>query len=302
MGCCYSSCHSRSLGHFHGDKKHFALKLPHGEDYLEYDEKSDSLVLRKNINEFTQKLYTGSSWTHWIVYNDDPPVISHTKRGHSKGILAWNESRISWLCHSVPCFPKSFTGHTISPIEPKELIYGQSFQYIEIPFSQDSITKIIHQLYWMEVNMYNVQGYMLKPFRVVNEKNEISEIQLTPRITHIAKSPRHEIDIYSDYLTHHYTCSWYVESWIRSHAFEPCSTVTDIRALLFCDETTNEKREYSEKQDHSKWAVSFEHDMYWIGDLNRMTSQKKRGGGGFVCFDAGLKRALSKLIVIQPVV
>ena len=37
-------------------------------------------------------------------------------------------------------------------------------------------------------------------------------------------------------------------------------------------------------------------NLYWICDLNRMTSQYKRGGGGFICNNKYLSIALRKLI------
>jgi hypothetical protein len=47
-------------------------------------------------------------------------------------------------------------------------------------------------------------------------------------------------------------------------------------------------------QDHSKWAVS---DIYcFIGDLNRMDSQRKRGGGGLLIRHPDLAHGFKELI------
>ena len=51
------------------------------------------------------------------------------------------------------------------------------------------------------------------------------------------------------------------------------------------------------KDDHSKWVIS--EDNAWVcgGDMNRMTSQGKRGGA-FLCFqDQGLWGAMKKSVV-----
>jgi hypothetical protein len=50
---------------------------------------------------------------------------------------------------------------------------------------------------------------------------------------------------------------------------------------------------WTESQDHAKWAVALDNsNVACIGDINRMTSQEKRGGGT-VCFEsAALANAL----------
>ena len=55
---------------------------------------------------------------------------------------------------------------------------------------------------------------------------------------------------------------------------------------------------YTETHDHSKIALSIDPDNPWIfvGDLNRMTSQLTRGGGGFVIIDDKLWNNLNKFI------
>jgi len=62
---------------------------------------------------------------------------------------------------------------------------------------------------------------------------------------------------------------------------------------------------YTETHDHSKVAVysgdtiAKETPMPWtfIGDLNRMESQKSRGGGGIVILDYALCKAYNALVV-----
>lgn len=53
--------------------------------------------------------------------------------------------------------------------------------------------------------------------------------------------------------------------------------------------------------DHSKWAIATRDDVFFscFGDMNRMTSQWKRGGM-FYCLQSQLLRdALKALILIQ---
>jgi len=289
-------------------KTYVAIKFPHGYAGIEYCNSIKSFIHCSNINKWLSQIYQKelvNKWTNWQIYNDETAHIvnnlntkSHHKKGHCKGIVAWNNKRISWLCHSVPNFPKMFDQNGISEIEHGELIYGQSFQYIEVDFSADVLYKILNQLHIMEANIYLERG-VLKLENIFSEKQMIQTCNLTDTIIHVAKSPHNNIDIYSEYLAKEYPGCWQVETWIRGHHIESSSnlslislddTIIDITGIKF------ENVCWTESQDHSKWAVCLTNSYYWIGDLNRMTSQYKRGGGGFICKNEDISKAFYKLI------
>ena len=270
-------------------KSAVALKFPHGVAGIQYSEDLNHFIHCKDINEWLQSLYLHSDATKWVLYNDETDDIvekgHHTKghytKGHCKGIVAWSDTSISWLCHSVPNFPREFTGKTISPIECSELVYGQSFQYIELPYHNDTLIAIMKQLSIMQANIY-VSNHDLT-FQASRE-HEISTLVLTPTVTHIAKSPHHPIDIYSQHIAKQYPSTWHVETWMRGQ--DHVDTVKDVK-LLHYDTVTS--------QDHSKWAVSAT-DLYWVGDLDRTTSHFRRGGGGFLIRHADISLAFRELI------
>jgi hypothetical protein len=290
MGCCITQTINI---------KYFILKLPHGKEYISYS--NNKFIRHTDINEFLIKLYVNNKWTNWIVYNDEIEFnnIKPTRKGHCKGILTWgvsktettllsNKNKIGWLCHSVPKFPKFFNNIGISEINETGLIYGQSFQYIEIDFDQEILNNIIKQLEIMQVNDYINNGNVLK--KKIKNIN-INKIKITNDIYHIAKSPKYEIDIYSEYLIKEYNYNWKIETWKRGHNIENINpNINDIKKLQF------ENISWFETQDHSKWCVSNK-NYYCIGDLNRMTSQYQRGGGIFVCIDKKLCLELNKLII-----
>ena len=122
--------------------------------------------------------------------------------------------------------------------------------------------------------------------------NQVNVIKISKNITHIAKSPKYEIDIYEDYILKNYNFNWNFETWIRGHLIknENENNIKDIKTINYDNIT------YNEKQDHSKWGVS-DDKYYWVGDLNRMTSQFKRGGGGFICSNKDIAKELNKLIL-----
>jgi len=273
MGCCITRDEFVSR---------VALKFPHGKEGVEYSEQLNGFVPCKDINKWIQEIYK-KSWTNWILYNDDMKD-SHHKKGHCKGIVAWNESHISWLCHSVPNFPISFDHLEILE---SELIYGQSFYNIILPFHNDTLSSIVQQLYIMQANIYIMNTHLSFPKKI---NKEISTLLLTDNVTHIAKSPHHCIDIYSECIAQKYPCNWRVETWKRGHEIHrQIPNMKDVISLQY------QNCEYSEKQDHSKWGVS-DTDYFWIGDLNRMTSQYHRGGGGFICKNKDISVAFRSLI------
>lgn len=71
----------------------------------------------------------------------------------------------------------------------------------------------------------------------------------------------------------------YVESWIRG---DQCPPACGAHQVLDVDTVHTAGWAWRETQDHSKWAVTDTGSMACMGDINRMTSQSKRGGGS-VC-------------------
>jgi len=273
--------------------KKVAIKFPNGNYGIEYNDNLKLFTKCSDIDLWLMNIYSRKTFSSWILYNDDTEKLgnNHTRKGHCKGIVAWNDKRISWLCHSAPNFPRYFEGNSISKIEHGELIYGQSFQYIEIDYSETMIIDIIKQIHFMEANIFveKNNSFKINPLNIDNQN--ISVLKISENITHLAKSPHHEIDIYGTYIGKMYPYHWKVETWLRGHLItDSPSNISDVKNMKFDNFT------YSEKHDHSKIAVS-DNSYYWIGDLNRMTSQYKRGGGGFICNDEDLSNALNKLMI-----
>jgi len=276
-------------------KKYVSIKFPNSVEYITYNDAKKEFVRGNDISVWIHNLYYLSNFDNWVIYNDDYSKIAekHVTKGHCKGIIAWSKYSISWLCHSVPNYPRSFSGKFISAIENSEKIYGQSFQYIEVPYTSNMLYNILHQIHIMEANIY-INNYTSE---FINYKNMIfpkidkmNTIQITDTIIHIAKPPSLEIDIYGDYIAKGEHI-WKVETWQRGHNIKTTNkNIIDINKIKFEDIT------FSESQDHSKWATS-DDKFYFIGDLNRMTSQFKRGGGGFICNDHDIAKALDKLII-----
>jgi len=268
------------------DIQKIALKFPHGSKGVAWIHHQFQPV---DINTWLEQLYANSSWSGYVCYNDELPEGHHTTRGHCKGILTWNASRIGWLIHSVPKFPETFTGHSISRIGPSELIFGQSFLYIEQSRSTVSLEQVLRQILWMKPNLFhshNLPSVTLYP----SHPHEIKTLQWSRTMTHLAKSPDHATDYIGSELCKLSTTPWYEESWKRGSEYPPNPRIHSIQSLKIADTS------FTESQDHSKWA--FTTNQIWIGDLNHMKSQEKRGGGGMVIRKAELANAFRTFVTV----
>jgi hypothetical protein len=261
-----------------------ALKLPHGSKGVAWIHTQFQPV---DINDWLKQLYVNSSWTGYVCYNDEMPNSHHTTKGHCKGILTWNESRIGWLIHSVPKFPATFTGNTISPIDPSELIYGQSFCYMEQSRSVVQLEQVIRQILWMKPNFFHQHNLpIITPYP--STPLEIKLLRWSKTMTHMAKSPNHHTDFIGSELQKISQSPWYEETWKRGSEYPVHSTLHSITTLQIANTP------FTESQDHSKWATTPGH--IWMGDLNHMRSQEKRGGGGMVIRSPPLAKAFQAFV------
>jgi len=256
-----------------------ALKLPHGSKGVAWTHNQFQPV---DINNWLEQLYAKSSWSGYVCYNDELPVGHHTTRGHCKGIVTWNETRIGWLIHSVPRYPEVFTGNSISHISPSELIFGQSFLYVEQSRSNVSLEQVLQQIFWMKPNIFHVRNLpTVQPYP--SHPLEIKTLHWSKTMTHLAKSPDHATDFIGTELCKLSEEPWHQESWKRGSHYPANPKLHSIK-ILNIDNTP-----FTESQDHSKWA--FTTGQVWIGDLNHMQSQEKRGGGGMVMKHPELAKA-----------
>jgi hypothetical protein len=241
------------------------------------------------INQWLSQLYANKTWTGYFCYNDDLPQGAHTTRGHCKGIVTWNESRIGWLIHSVPRFPDTFNGSTLSPIGHSELVYGQSFLYVEQSRAKVPLEDVLRQILWMKPNLFHVHN--LPPVVPYSSSPlEIKQLRWSPTLTHLSKSPDHATDFIGTELAKTDNGQWYEETWKRGCAYHPKEKgkLHSVHTLCLLGTT------FHSTQDHSKWARTSNH--VWIGDLNHMKSPEKRGGGGMVMRDPNLATALQGLV------
>jgi hypothetical protein len=174
------SCFSKKKYIFYS----IALKKPDGTKYAYYDSEIDnnSFLIKENINDWIFNNLNRNNWLFQLLYNDEIPddIFNNinnsdnidninnsknyylNKKGHNKGILLWNDTKIGWLIHSVPKYPNKIKldkEFIIDNISDNQLIYGQSFSYLELDIKE--LEGILKQLKIMESNIYytNYKNY-----------------------------------------------------------------------------------------------------------------------------------------------
>lgn len=284
-----------------------ALKAPSGRlaQYISSASKSSAWTYdpKLDIDGWLSAQLTKYEWTGWLLYNDQPPEgAAELSGGHCKGILAWNDTTLGWMIHSVPKWPSVF-GKSIPLIPPAECVYGQSFAWLTLPVSKRD--EIVDHIRLMQAHPYCVSDSKGSfAFREPTTRqaapppaNQFTVIPLSDSVTHVAKHSKWGKDLFQDGivpLLGGSKCK--TETWSRPQQ-PPTEDVTRVKLVSWAAKV-KPAISYNDEQDHSKWAVSVDKENPWIyvGDINAMLTQFHRGGGGVVIKDLNLWRAMTSLI------
>ena len=279
-----------------------ALKAPKGRLVQCISSSSSTWTFdpKVDIDGWVTTQLTKFDWTGWLLYNDEAPEgETELDGGHCKGILAWNDTTLGWMIHSVPKWPSSF-GKSIPPIPPPQCEYGQSFVWLTLPVSRRD--DIVAQIRLMQAHAYCVYdskrsfAYRDPTTRQAAPPptHQFASIQLSDVVYHVAKHSTWGKDIFQDGIVPLFggsKCT--TETWSRPSQ-PPTRDVSRVAMVSWAKPAIR----YTEEQDHSKWAVSLDKTDPWvyIGDINAMLSQFHRGGGGVVIKDLDLWKAMSSLV------
>jgi hypothetical protein len=276
MGCCISVSKSTNYD--------VVLKIPGSKNYLHYA--NNKFIKKSDINEWLKSLYSKNDIVNYIVYNDEHEDKVNGTCGHCKGVLTWNKTSITWLVHSVPKFPENFNGKEISELPESGIEFGQSFIFVH-DIDIMHLNVILENLYAMHPAVYITTIDIPKRFKTFENKL-LKPINISENISHIAKSSSHNLDIY-EHLARYHKGVWICRTWIRGHECQETYYVKNNKVIMY------ENITYKHTQDHSKYACNDEYVI--IGDLNRMTTQFERGGGGILIKDKKLATQINKLFV-----
>ncbi|KAJ6217649.1 hypothetical protein RDWZM_008806 [Blomia tropicalis] len=236
-----------------------------------------------------------------VFYNDQPPddksVSSHY--AHSKGMLASDEHQGFWLIHTVPHFAPSHGSYSYVASGGR---YGQVAMCISL--SIEELTKVVDknfltaQPYVYHLHIASKTNNFGKALQKLKDEewiktNKYVDINLTSlggvNFRSFYKSPGDHIDLYAGIVATSVNSPLLVETWRRnpggvleSECSHPKTKVENVEEIKLSFKNSKEVGNFSYKDDHSKWAISgtkASSKLVCLGDINRMHSQFKRGGG-----------------------
>jgi len=238
--------------------------------------------LARTLNQ----LYKNTSKIGYILWNDETPD-GHTdsSHAHAKGLLVFNGNGGFFLRHSVPLFPPK--RHDSFSYPATGTIYGQTMLCLNL-----DITNINDVAGQFLVNFPLVYDSSIPPDLAkyknlltlaggghdTSKTNSVIKIKTKKglSVTDFAKSKAWNNDLWDALVAPTVGSSFNVETWGRPLMPSTCST---YQVLNVKDVKINAQVDFTETKDHAKWGVSQTGSTTCIGDINRMTSQRNRGGG-----------------------
>jgi deoxyribonuclease-2 len=308
----------------------FAYKVPQlakdadslsatGYEYVYYDQnvrkvaKSPYLLTNHNgaVDLTLQSVFgKPDATTGWILYNDEMPADAKRKDsgsfGHTKGVVAFDTATKTafWLLHSWPKFADPLATDMPTPI------YGQTYLCLSLDLATAS--KIADQMAnHQEPQIYVPRIpasldktdplYLLTQTLNPNAPGDGDTIDCTTRgglpFKVIAKNRKWNKDFWNDLVGPTLGADMRDETWIRGK-IPPILDSDGIHKTFdvsFVDfRPLGVPWAWPETHDHAKWGITVDSDWVCVGDINRMISQEKRGGGTIAFQEPTLWAALSK--------
>lgn len=242
---------------------------------------------------------------HWFQYNDQPDIgTASSSYGHSKGLVAIDATGSGegfWLTHSTPKFPAS-SGSAQFYFPETEIKYGQTFLCMKLSSKTDIENVGAHLqiikpfLYFSTMDKASLSSFpnilsVLNGDWITKAGTVVNDITVgSTTMTTLSKNTAWNDALWGNLVAPYFRSNMIVQSWIRGYAEGPyCPpehdySVVDTKVLQMAAAGGGAMQTWTEGADHAKWGISSGGgNLVCVGDINRMTSQFKRGGGA-VCF------------------
>lgn len=277
---------------------------------------SDKGALNITLDSVFKNFKNPPPTTGWILYNDEMPaaVGKHDDgtKGHTKGVIAFDTATNTafWLLHSWPKFadPGAATDPT-----PQ---YGQTYLCVSIDLdTARAIATMManHQ----EPQLYDQNTADLPktdPLYVLTQPLASEPKPLADMISLktvgnmdfnvLAKNREWNDDFWNDLVGVKLGDDMDDETWIRGKV--PPQADSDGIHKTFDIKYINlgplgAHWAWPETHDHAKWGITLHEPWVCVADINRMISQRKRGGGCIAFKNQTLWSALSRTtLVLAP--
>lgn len=272
--------------------------------FVYHDVKIDvgSTALTRTIDEINKQSLETVAW------NDEKPTgETSSSSAHSKGFMAISipASKGVFVSHSIPKYPAFANGKINPTIAAAENVYGQDLVCMSLTLRElDYIAShlIITWPFVYEARVTNTTTtqslFKLAKSNFPTSANKFEFYNLQSAVGYsvkaIFKNDKINCSIFEDGLTSYLSVSPLIaETWGRPLEHSWCSggkQVLNVVNINLSGVTWNEQ------DDHSKWVLA-KGAYACFGDMNRMSSQWKRGGA-FYCFsESTLVAALDSAIV-----
>jgi deoxyribonuclease-2 len=254
--------------------------------------------------------------TGWILYNDEMPPSTKRKddahKGHTKGVIAFDTASKTayWLLHSWPKFAEPGAKNDPTPK------YGQTYLCISLDLAtagKIAAQMAIHQepqVYFpTAANLVKTDPiFLLTQPLAPNPPAASDTIDLKSKggmpFKVIAKNKEWDKDFWNDLVGPALKDDMDDETWIRG----PIPPIADSDGIHKTFDIKYINLGYMglhwawpETHDHAKWGITLHEPWICVGDINRMISQRKRGGGTIAFQNKVLWHALSRSsLVLAP--
>lgn len=253
----------------------------------EFMEEYENTAVSRRLLTATKKSDYG-----YVFYNDEKPDGSKsTTYAHAKGIIGFDGTQGFWLIHSMPKWPEIPT-KKYKGLPDKR--YGQSFMCLTLDLK--NIEKVAEGMIinhpWiyasnlpssLEKKMPNFAG-LIDGDKVKDPTQKSFDLKTVGGhpFTQFAKNKQGLFDLYEDVVAPGINADMATETWQNGGHLSGnfCKPKYKYQVQNINTVSVNGV-EWGTHQDHSKWGISTSKGSKWVcvGDINRQTSQAKRGGG-----------------------
>ena len=209
-----------------------------------------------------------------------------------------------YITHSIPLYPNfTSTGQINTTVDYSQTVYAQDLMCVSM--STTNLFSLLGLMALIQPDVY----YSNIVLRNDNVSMVIGDLlpSLPPsagfvfkengfRFSYVAKSQFSGLDLWDNSVSGFFKSGLNVESWGRPYMASSCPPTIPYPVLNIAKIKIGDYA-WKDTQDHSKWALVTDLSVVCYGDMNRMVSQRVRGGGALCLDSQGFYDAHRSIIV-----